>query len=521
MNEKNLYYKRGMYIIDKLLNIFSNDSSFYKKRVELIKNELQRCSTNKQLMIKDINSFYITAMVSLIGLNKDNIEKMNKHNDYNLYKLEEKEKKYMNLDKMKKRYPEFELSRNITTKFDDWLSVENCDYPTLNYMMNIRNGLLHSEYEPLGEFGDLLSVKNSNYTHFESKILLYGIMSFCLFNFGNNTWTGLTENFNIYEMETSKRITSSEELVDKIKTIKVNKLQYESSIANSALTIPEIKLYNLMLKGKTKDMSLEQMLNKIFKDKDNYTLEEQYLSEEQLSIIEKMVENYYGTNFYNLDEESQNTQLLGLVRYLVDSRATISEWICDYVDFYNVVMNAVLKLGDNYKKILNPILNEDSDENNKRSAFACRSSLLIMKLYHILYRLQNSKYEEINYNNINFDLNTSDYKYERIDIDGSKTYDFNIDKSKFKLKNPSFTDKELENKAICEIIRNSLSHGNINIDFKIDNNGLIEYVVFEDNYHSKIRKLEFTFDKLEKFLNSDAFKTENCLFKKEDIEKRK
>lgn len=521
MNEKNLYYKRGMYIIDKLLNIFSNDSTFYKKRIELIKNELQRCNTNKQLMIKDINSFYITAMVSLIGLNKENIEKMNKHSDYDLYKLDEKEKETMNLDKMKKAYPEFELSRNLITKFDDWLSVEKCDHPTLNYMMNIRNGLLHSEYEPLGEFGDLLSVKNSNYTHFESKILLYGIMSFCLFNFGNNTWTGLTENFNIYEIKTLKKVNTSKELLEKIKTIKVNKLKYEPTIASSELDLPEIKAYNLMLQGKNKDISLEQMLEKIFKDNKDYTREEQNLNEEQLSVIEKMVERYYGNDFYNLDEESQNAQLLGLVRYLVDSRATISEWICEYVDFYNAIMNTVCRLGNNYQTIIDAILNDNTGENNKRSAFACRTSLLLMKLYHILYRLQNSKYEAVDYNNINFDLSANDYEYERTDIDGSKTFDFSIDKEKLKSKNSSLSDKELENKAICDIIRNSLSHGNINIDFKVKNGELIEYVIFEDNYHSKNRKLQLTFNKLEQFLNSEAFETKNCLFKEEEIAKRK
>ncbi len=33
MNEKNLYYKRGMYIIDKMLKQFNNDNTFYKKRL--------------------------------------------------------------------------------------------------------------------------------------------------------------------------------------------------------------------------------------------------------------------------------------------------------------------------------------------------------------------------------------------------------------------------------------------------------------------------------------------------------
>ena len=268
-------------------------------------------------------------------------------------------------------------------------------------------------------------------------------------------------------------------------------------------------------------MSLEQMLEKIFKGNDNYTKEEQNLNEEQLSIIEKMIEKYYGNDFYNLDEESQNIQLLGLVRYLVDSRATISEWICEYVDFYNVIMNTVCRLGNNYQTIIDAILNDNTGENNKRSAFACRTSLLLMKLYHILYRLQNSKYETVDYNNINFDLNTSDYKYERTDIDGSKTFDFSIDKNNLKSKNSSLSDKELENKAICEIIRNSLSHGNINIDFKVKNGELVEYVVFEDEYHRKNRKLQLTLNKLEQFLNSEAFETKNCLFKEEEIEKIK
>lgn len=518
MNEKKLYYKRGMHIIDKLVKVFSNDSTFYKKRMELLKLELQRFSGNEQLMIKDINSFYITAMISLIGLNKENIEKMNKHGNYDLYKLDKKEQQIISLNKIKKAYPEFEASRTITTKFDDWLSVENCDYPTLSYMMNIRNGLLHSEYEPLGEFGDIISVNNSNYTHFKSKIILYGIINFCMFHFGNNTWTGLSENFNIYEVDDHNNVNSYKELDEKIKTIKVNKLKYEPKTEKDNLKIPELRAYKIMQQIKKKKNSLEEILEKIFQNKYTYTIETQNLTDEQVSIIKKMIEKYYGESFYKLDGDSQNMQLLSLGRYLMDSRGVLSEWICDYIDFYNIIMEIVCRLGDKYNEAIESLLEETNSENNKRSAFACRTSLLIVKLYHILYRLQNSKYIEVDYNDIDFNTLASDYKYERTNIDGSKIYDFSVDKDKLKLKDFELSDKELENKVVCEIIRNSLSHGNLNMNFKIENDELIEYVVFEDKYHSKVRKLEMTLDKLEKFLSSEAFETKNCLIK-EEIEK--
>ena len=47
------------------------------------------------------------------------------------------------------------------------------------------------------------------------------------------------------------------------------------------------------------------------------------------------------------------------------------------------------------------------------------------------------------------------------------------------------------------------------------------YLSLKDEYHSKNRKLQLTLNKLEQFLNSEAFETKNCLFKEEEIEKIK
>lgn len=511
MNKRNLYYRRGMFIIDKLLKNFSNDSSFYKNRASLMSLELQRMNNNKDLMVKDINSFYITAMVSLLGINKENIENMNKHDDYDLLNINESETK--SLESFKKLNPSFELDRNIKTKFDKWLSVERCDYPTISYMFNIRNGILHSEFEPLDEYGDMLSINNSNYTHFKGKIILYGIMRFCMFYFGNNTWMGLTEKFNVYENDVEKQITDEKELEETIKTVVINEISYKNKTTRKDLTIPELKAYKLFLKGKDKGMTLDELLNAIFGKKYEYTKTVKALNNDQILIVKKMIDKYYGDSFYNLDKESQAIQISSITRYLFDSRSVISEWICDYVEFYKTIMNSILFNEKESLEDINKIIKMSTKEENRRSVFACRTSLLIMKLYHVLYRLQNKKYEEVDFNSINFDFSSNDYNYERIDIDSSKTYDFNIDKANLAMKNPTLSNKELENKVVCEIIRNSLSHGNIEINFKVENDELKEYIIFEDIYHHKTRKLEMTLDKLETYLNSNAFETANCILK--------
>jgi len=209
----------------------------------------------------------------------------------------------------------------------------------------------------------------------------------------------------------------------------------------------------------------------------------------------------------------QNFQLCMLTRYIYDSRMVISEWICDYIELINCINTVYFTAYRVNQKKAEKIVDELNCEINQRSVFASRTSLLILKLYHILYRLQYKNYEEVDYNKINFDMTSNDYNYERKDKDGSISYDFNIDKVKMKLDYPNDTDTEIENRIICEIIRDALCHGNIEMNFKIENDELQEYIIFEDIYKGRVRKLEITLEKLENFLISDAFKVENCIVK--------
>ena len=225
-------------------------------------------------------------------------------------------------------------------------------------------------------------------------------------------------------------------------------------------------------------------------------------------------EKYYGNKFYSLDINSQYYQIAMMIKYITNSRTLISEWICDFMQNYNLLNLSLslykkneIELSSEYKKL--------NVETGKRSVFCCRTSLLFIKLYHILYRIQNKNYESINYNDIEFDLNGDDYTYTRTDLNGI-TNDFTIDKNNFKIKYPFDSEKEIENRVICEIIRNALSHGNIEIKIELVNDDIVEYIVFSDKYKSKNRELKITLEKLEKFLKSDSFKVENAILKKDE-----
>lgn len=521
MNNNEIYYKRGLHIIDKLLNIFSNDNTFYKKRLMFMEEEFKRHANFYDIAIKDNNAFTMTGLVTLLGMNKENVEDTKKNVNYNFSRFTRMDKKAIEDYKMKT--PEFENDRVVNTKYDEWLNVTNIDYPTIDYMYNVRNGLLHSEYDFYDENGNIIYVKNSNYTKFEGKILLNSFKKFGLFYFGNAGWTGLSENAYIFGVDSGKKSTNESELERIIDTIGVVSVNYKLKENNIDIEAPEEKLHKSLLKSKSvKDIYL--FIDKIYRRyTDSYSVTDLNLSVEQKKILKRMIVSYYGNDFFTWEYEKQFYSILFCCKYLFDSRNVISEWISDFVKTFEYIKeNNYL----NYKNVVsqngfNSVLNENlvdlvSIEDDKRSVFACRTSLLMMKAYHILYRLQNSNFEEIDYSHINFDFSSGDYTYTRIDIDGSvKINDFCDDILKLSTKYVGLTNDIIKNIVLCEVIRNALSHGNVKLDFRIDSNdNLVTYIVLEDIYHSKVRRIEMTMDMFEKFLYSDAFLAKYCVVKK-------
>lgn len=513
MENNELYYKRGLYMIDKLLKLFTNDSSFYIKRECFVENEFMRYSNFKDIAAKDARAFVLTGLVALLGMNKENIEKLDKNSDYNFNIFSKKVGK--ELEQLKMTYPLFEDGRVLNTKYDEWLNVTNLAYPTIDYMYNIRNGLLHSEYGFYGDYGDVIYVKNGNYTKFEGKILLTAFIKFTLFYFGNSSYSGLSENTYLFNIKFENQLKNENELSKALDELEIINIEYKLKGDSKTIFSPELKLLLLASKEILTEKNVYDKLDRLYRNNsDNHIITTTKLSEDKKKLTKKILETYYGEELYNMDIESQKHSIRSSINYLIDSRSAISEWIVDYIETIIFIEDLEFKRSNYdvtakefYNELRNVINKEMSIEVNKRTVIACRTSLLIMKAYHILYRLQNKSFEEIDFNDVYFNFTNSDYIYTRIDTNGTTTINnFNDDVLKVITKNPTLNNIEAYNKVVCEIIRDALSHGNIDLEFKIDaNNQLQEYIVFSDIYHSKTRILEMTLDKFETFLNSHAF----------------
>ena len=446
-------------------------------------------------------------------MNKENIERIDKHADYDFSILNKQGIK--EVEKLKEKNPLFEKDRIVNTKYDSWLNVLNLDHPTIDYMYNVRNGLLHSEYDFYDEYGNTIYVKNSNYTKFEGKILLTSFIDFALFYFGNSVWSGLSENTKLYNVVTDGQIKTEKELQNVLDQLQIVTIDYKLKKDNSTNVSPENKLYNLAKKGLITDYNYQKELDRLYRNNaKDHVVTTNGLNEDEKIIIKKMLETYYGNELYDLDEKSQVTAVVGCITYYKSPRSTISEWITDFIKTLNFIEKLEYKrIGSRmtpkeYYEEVRPIIEEEMEvEENKRSVFACRTSLLMMKAYHILYRLQNKAFEDIDYNYINFDFTSGDYTYTKTDINGIVTINnFTDDIQKIMSKYPTLSGVEAQNMAVSEIIRNALSHGNMDIEFKIDaNNNLREYIVLDDIYHSKSRKLVMSLDKFEEYLLSEAF----------------
>jgi len=136
-------------------------------------------------------------------------------------------------------------------------------------------------------------------------------------------------------------------------------------------------------------------------------------------------------------------------------------------------------------------------------------TLLILKGYALLYRLQNKELSKtpIDYNqveNIDYKFNVDDYNNYVNKLIDNATY---ID------------DQDSRKRFFTEIFRDSLAHGNIDVEFKEEIDGIKQYLIFNDKYKSRERIIKITTENLRKYLNSEAFDPKYLKNEEKDTEK--
>lgn len=474
MNQNNnselLHYKRGMYYVNKLMNIFPSGFYIKESEIEFVKKETIRWYNN-DIAIFDLNNFKFLCTIALMGLNKENIEKENKTKNYK-YKID-----YNVIDHSKlplwslKLYKEFDNTRIIQSDYDDWLSISHInviDKFNYNYLFNVRNSLMHSEYnfDLIGYHGpDIANLTNSNYSGFCAKILISQYYEFIKHYFSNDKFFGIVSNvYTLGILNDKISINNYNELLDFIAhKITVNKIEYDNKITAN-------KIYEKTVFKNDEITDYDIKKHKFNKVKVN-------LSTDDIEQIVCIIDKYYGESFYKLSNENKKRTLLGIIKYILDSKSIISSWI---LHFYRLTVG---------------IPQGQYNNDDFVSLFAMEDSLLILKSYLILYRLQNKELQKytIDYNLINefnFDYALDDYN-----------------NYKFKMINKEIIMPEDKYKVcyFIELFRNALAHGNIKIFYKKENDVVNKYFQFNDEWKNKKRNVILSIDSLKQFLSSESF----------------
>lgn len=461
-----LHYIRGIQFIDMLSRAITRDYYSFKDEVEFMKVCYNR-SREDPLFLFDLNNIVMACSVALMGLNKEAIEKNGNNQAYG-YNI-----KYninMPNEFFKKMYDNFRNENIVDTPYKEWLSVSKHSEhvaPSNDFLFNVRNSLMHSEYDfemhNENSYNYLIcNLHNSNYTGFEGKIYIPYYLEFIKHYYSNDGYFGLVDN--LYTMRSFSKVISDEiELDYHLRNIDFYKLHYENK------------------KNPKKILEKQLHHHKITINDSNFSREKIDLSEEDIKSVKMLVEYYYGDKFYSYKSDEQNRILIQAIKYTKDCKSVFSEWI---MHFYICSVGAI---------------RGEYPGENFVSVFATKPSLLLMKSYLVLYRMQNTKFEDVDYsliNNICYEYDSSETHYD----------DF---KNRLINKGINVSEEEYKNRYFCEIYRDSLAHGNIKMEFRKDDKGNVEqYFVFEDIYKSRVRVIKISEKELEKFINSKAFSRE-------------
>lgn len=515
-----LHYKRGIYIIDKIIDTISKGNDAQAMNSLLLWLHQRAIGSNHALGIYDINNFLLCVSTTLMGLNKESMEKSSNFKNYK-YKIKYRtfddyynenkriwygDKKLtlqeeLFLKKMVKQsydltFPDLEDQRILTTDFDDWLcitgmnSLPSFDY---NFIFNVRNAFMHSSYVPIYNKEHhnfyLVDVQNDNYTKFRGLINYTSFSEFIKFYFGNTIHFGLMDNVCFFEKHSQDGIHSKEELLKVLSELRYTKICLENKSLDQGSIYEKDLLREL---HKNDGAILMSKLDEMPLQKEIHTL-----SDEEITKVMLFVKKDLGDKFYELSDKEQTQVLYAYVKAMVDPKHFLNDAI---FYFFGLIRGCVI----------NPAQYEGEHTNSVDLAFSEIPALLLIKSYMILYRLQSKYLEEIDFNL----LSDVDFTYEE---DNLYKYDiYNHFKDKLTKKGIIVSDKEYQKRYFCEIIRDALAHGNISLDIASKGDDISYNLIFSDEYKGKKRKITISMEEYQKFLSSEAFDPKYCQAKDMD-----
>lgn len=503
MNCYEKYYRRSYNMINRLIKVYKN--GYNVQNTNQFRNELiNKFCVNPIITSSEINSIMFTILIALLGLNKEAIENTGKIKEYKKANLEVDISAYPLNNEQINRVNDFNKKKIFSTDFDEWLSIEinpDSDKSNIDYLRRVRNALLHSNFYIDDETTFLPFTKLKTKSYYESEIFNLQFQMFVLEYFGNIEGLGLTESlytFNIINLP----IHNKKSLKRFLKLLTINEISY-NDLETIGVDTPELILKDAS-SGSTIDV--QKFVNNLKNSNNakNIDWKTNFINNEFIEKIIKHIENKYGDNFYKFDHNTQTGIITTYIKYTLNPKIEISNWLSHFWYLFST------SVSNNFNMSF-----FDGDEFGIDS---CYPALMILKSYLLIYRMQNNNFDEIDYSNVNFDINDKEiYMYSDV-INNTVTKEDFFQKSfiKEKTKNVSSDDQYIWNKIICEVVRDSLAHGNIRTYVNPDTFESMIELKDIDSKKGTVRVIIFTLSKYEEFLNSEAFNPSYCYKKESD-----
>ncbi|MBQ7790655.1 MAG: hypothetical protein IJ399_05275 [Bacilli bacterium] len=503
MNCFERYYRRSYNTLNRLIEVYKN--GYDKEKTLKFRQELiQKYYNNPKVAQSEFNNLMLTTMIALLGLNKEAIENTGKIIEY------KKTNNSINISDLhlsseqKIRLKEFYDSKVLSTDFDEWLSIKvnpTSDKENIDYLRRVRNALLHSNFY-IDEDTDFLPIaKLKTKSYYEAELFNMKFQLFVFEYFGNIEALGLTES--MYTFNVSKaQIQNKMELKLYLKLVTINRIFYKN-LKTVGINSPELNLKKCSDEECYIDVKKFIKKLNVNKNAEDIKFDTMMISENHINDIISYIEKTYGDEFYKLDNNTQGGIISTHLKYELNPKMELSNWMSHFWYLYSTLGN-----GNFNVKFF------DGDEFGGES---CYPALMVLKSYLLMYRLQNNNFDEIDYNKVDFDVNDPEILLYSDVVDKTvKREDFfqnSFDKEKSN--GILVDDNELWNKIICDVIRNSLAHGNIRtFTSNVNQESMIELKDI-DKRKGTMRMIAMPLRKYEIFLNSEAFKPSNC-FKKEE-----
>jgi len=498
------YYRRSYNAINRLIEVYKN--GYNKENTLKFRQELiNKYYSNPKIAQSEFNNITFTTIIALLGLNKEAIENTGKIIEYKKNNNEVNMSAFKFSNEQKTRLQNFYNSKVVSTDFDSWLSIKvnpNTDKDNIDYLRRIRNSLLHSNFYIDEDTPFMPFAKLKTKSYYEADLFNLQFQIFIFEYFGNIEALGLTESIYTFEMS-QREIKSKIDLLVHLSLITINEISY-NNLRSLGLDSPELDLKNSL--NEDCYIKVNKFIKNLKNNKniDNLKWETKRISQDHIAHIIDYIEKTYGDNFYKMDSSTQGGIISTHLKYELNPKIEISNWMSHFWYLYSSLNNP--KFSVNFF---------DGDEFGTES---CYPALMVLKSYLLMYRLQNNNFDEIDYSKIDFDVNDTDILMYSENKDKTSVVENYFEKSfnKEKAKGLLIEDKEIWNKIICEVVRDSLAHGNVRTyTSPITMEPMIELKDI-DPKKGTTRVIVFTISKYEQFLKSEAFTPSNCYRKEEE-----